>query len=277
MPRFYKNRSRMLKHRAIRRGAAGLARLKGRRKSGVSSAVKKYVKKAIHTNVENKTQTVNYAGAFGNALANPSLYSYPMTPYTGYMTVGQGILQNQRIGNEIKIRKAYLRYVLRPMGYDVGSNPFPAPTQVDMYLGRTRVCPGDQPIAADFNALFQNGSSSIAPVGSLNDLISNVNTDYFTIKKRWSHKIGYSSANGTGGIANSQYFANNDFKMNIVKKLDITKYYPKILKFNDATNQVQGPGLFLWYQCVNAGGGINASTALPCHITFWLDIQYEDA
>jgi len=259
-----------LKARGRKRGAA-------RTKGGVSSAVKQYVKKALHTNVENKSQTINYAGSFGNAVANGSLYSYPMTPYTGYMTISQGITQNQRIGNEIKIRKAVLRYILRPNPYNVDSNPFPAPTQVDLFLGRTRLCPGDQPIVGDFVNLFQNGNSSIAPVGSLNDIIAAPNTDYFTIKKRWSHKIGYNDYFGSGSIATQQYFSNNDFKLNVVRKLDITKHYPKTLKFNDGTNTVQGPGLFLWYQAVSASGAINGSTVLPTHLTFWLDIQYEDA
>lgn len=243
----------------------------------VSLAVKRYVSRAIHVDQENKNMSVNYAGAFGSCIANPSMYSYPITPYTGYLTIGQGVNQAQRIGNEIKIRKVMLRYILRPTGYNVDSNPFPAPVHVDMFLGRTKICPGDQPIAADFNALFQNGSSSAPAVGSLNDLVSATNKDYFDIKKRWSHKIGYGDYSGSGSIGSTQYFANNDFKLNVMKKLDITKHCPKTLKFNDATNTVQGPGLFLWYQAVNAGGGINASTVLPAHITFWIDIQYEDA
>lgn len=264
------------KRRFVKRGAPRKA-VTRKRIPTVSLAVKKYVKQAIHTNIENKTQTINYAGAFGNAVANPSMYSYPMTPYTGYMTIGQSLAQNGRTGNEVKVRSVYLRYVLRPIGYNVDSNPFPVPIHVDMFLGRTRICPGDQPIAGDFVNLFQNGSSSIAPAGNLNDLISNPNKDYFTIKKRWSHKIGYAENAGTGGISASQYFANNDFKMNVVKKLNITKYYPKSLKFNDNTNQLQGPGLFLWYQAVSANGNVNGSTTLPAHITFWVDIQYEDA
>lgn len=266
-----KSSSGKTKTRGRKRGAA-----RGR-KSGVSLAVKKYVKRAIHVNVENKTQTVNYSGNFGNASANASLYTYPVTPYTGFMTVGQGITQNTRIGNEIKIRKAYLRYVLRPLGYNASTNVNPVPIQVEMFLGRTRLCPGDIPVAGDFTVLFQNGSSSIGPVGTLKDLISNVNTDYWTVKKRWSHKLGFGEYAGTGSIAQQQFFSNNDFKLNVVKKLDITKYYPKTLKFNDATNQVQGPGLFLWYQAISANGNDSGSTQLTANIDFWIDIQYEDA
>jgi len=257
----------------VRKGRARV----GRKSSGVTVAVKKYIKKTISANVENKMANANYAGAFGNAVANPSLYSYPMTPYTGYMTIGQGVQQNQRIGNSIKVKRAILRYVLRPMPYDAGSNPFPAPVQVDLFLGRTRLCAGDQPVAGDMAVLFQNGNTSFAPVGNLNDLISETNKDYWTIKKRWSHKIGYADYEGTGGSVNSHFFANNDFKLNVIKKMDITKYYPKTIKFNDGANQAQGDGLFFFYQCVNAQGGGNASTVLPAHISFWIDIQYEDA
>jgi len=246
-------------------------------KPTVSLAVKKYVKKSIAVNVENKMATANYAGLFGNAQANPSLYSYPMTPYTGYMTIGQGVVQNGRIGNSIKVKKAVLRYILRPNGYDVSNNPAPAPVVVDMFLGRNRVASGDQPLAADMNFLFQNGNLSFGPVGNLNDIISETNKDYWTIKKRWQHKIGYSAATGSGAVAANEYYANNDFKLNVIKRLDITQHYPKTLKFNDGTNQVQGPGLFLFYQCLSANGGTNGSTVLPCHITFWIDVQYEDA
>jgi len=265
------------KKRNLRRKRVMRKRAPRSKSTAVSVAVKQYVNRSIRSNIENKTMSVNYAGSFGNCVANPSMYSYPITPYTGYLTISQSVFQNGRIGNSIKIKKAMLRYVLRPNGYNVDSNPFPAPTQVDMYLGRTRICPGDQPIAADFNSLYQSGSASLAPVGSLNDLVSEVNSDYFTIKKRWSHKIGYANNQGTGAINANQYFANNDFKLNVVKKLNITKLVPKTLKFNDSTGVVQGPGLFFWYQAVNAGGGVNASTVLPCHITFWIDLTYEDA
>jgi len=247
------------------------------RKPTVPLAVKNYVKKTVANNVENKMCNANYAGLFGNATSNPSLYSYPMTPYTGYMTIGQGVQQNQRIGNSVKVKRAVLRYILRPNGYNVSTNPFPAPVVVDMFLGRTRICPGDQPIAGDMITLFQNGNTSFGPVGNLNDLISETNKDYWTIKKRWQHKIGFADSSGSGSTASQQYFANNDFKMNVIQRLDITKHYPKILKFNDGTNQVQGPGLFFFYQCLNASGDTNASTVLPCHITFWIDVQYEDA
>jgi len=249
----------------------------GARRDSVSASVKKYVNRVIHTDQENKSVMFSNQLAFGNSVANSSLYSYPILPYTGFGTIGQSITQGGRIGNEIKIRKVMLKYVLRPMAYNLSSNPFPAPVEVEMFLGRTRGVPGEIPVVVDFNNLFQSGSSVFSPIGNLTDLVADVNKDYWTIKKRWRHKIGYASTNGTGGIADTSYFSNNDFKLNVVKKLDITKLCPKTLKFNDSNNTTQGPGLFLFYQALNAGGGINGSTILPCHISYAIEIQFEDA
>lgn len=256
------------------RKKSGVAR--GKRGS-VSASVKKYVNRIIHMDQENKVVNFNNSLNFGNTFANASLYSYPILPYTGFGTIGQGITAGGRIGNEIKLRKVMLKYVLRPNPYDITNNPFPMPVEVEMYLGRTRAVPGEIPAVSDFNNLFQSGSSAFGPTGNLSDLISDTNNDYWTIKKRWRHKVGNGNYTGTGPSAGSQYYNNNDFKLNIVKKLDITKLCPKTLKFNDSNNSVQGAGLFFFYQALSAGGATNGSSVLPCHIDYWIDIHYEDA
>lgn len=277
MARFYKNRSRMLKHRAIRRGAAGLARLKGRRKSGVSLAVKKYVSRTIHRDQENKQTNIQTSDNFGSITENSAMNMYPVMPYIGYSTISQGVTQNTRIGNEIKIRKVMLKYVIYPNAYNVTTNTSPIPMEIDMFLGYVKQTPGYIPQAIDIQSLFQSGSTSFTPTGNLTDLIAQPNNDYWCIKKRWGHKVGFSTATGTGSVAGHQYFANNDFKYNVVRKMDITKFCPKTLKFNDSLNTLQGKGLFFFYQAVRADGLGWASTQLPAHIDYWIDTIYEDA
>jgi len=249
----------------------------GSKKRSVSAGVKKYVKAQISRNIEDKCINVNGGQSFGNILESPDMNVYPMLPYTGYGTIPQGVLQNCRIGNTVKVKKLYLSYVLRPTGFNASFNPFPEPMEIDMFLGYVNQVPGFLPVPGDFTYLFQNGASSIAPVGSLRDLISTVNKDYWTIKKRWRHKIGYSNNQGSGAIAATQYSANNDFHLNVVKKLDITKHVSKTLRFLDAANTLQGKNLYFFYQAVAAGGGIMSSTTLPVNIEFWIDLQYEDA
>lgn len=247
------------------------------KKTTVSQAVKKYVKRSIHANVENKQVNINAGASFGTILESTDMNMYPMLPYTGLWTIPQGVTVNARIGNQIKIRKIMLNYVLRPNPYDAVFNVATVPQEIDMFLGYTKQLPGFAPVAGDLGNLFQNGAAALAPVGSLRDIISSVNTDYWHISKRWRHKLGYASSTGTGGNAGNQFFTNNDFKLNVVKKLDITKFCPKTVTFNDANNTPQGRNLFFFYQSVRADGIIGGATQLPVNIEFWIDFKYEDA
>lgn len=247
------------------------------RKSSVSSAVKAYVKKAIHVDEENKMINTNASDDFGSITNSSTMNMYPILPYVGYSTLSQGVLSNNRIGNEVKIRKVMLKYVLRPNPYDVTTNTVPIPQVVDMYLGYVKQSPGFLPSATDLTYLFQNGSSSTAPAGNLNDLIYDINKDFWNVKKRWQHKIGYSAMTGTGGNAGNQYFQNNDFKFNVVKKLNITKHVTKTMKFTDAVASLQGTNLFFFYQTLRADGLATGATQTPVHIDFWIDVTYEDA
>lgn len=252
-----------------------------RSNKGVSLAVKKYVKTSIHKNVENKIVNINSGDNFGNVNNTPALSAYPMMPYSGYWTISQSVGQNGRIGNEITMRKVTLNYVLRPQIYNATSNPYVAPFHVDLFLGYIKRSPALIPSTGDIGLLFQNGNSAIAPAGNLNDLISDVNKDYWVIKKRWRHKIGCSNNQGTGSTAPAsaqfQYFANNDFQLNVVKKMDITKLLPtKKIRFNDSDATSQ-KNLFFFYQAVYADGSTSTSAIEMAHIDFWIKFEYEDA
>jgi len=264
----------MFKKRPLRRKAKRAPRKKP---TNVSVAVKKYVKRALHTQVENKSVQINFGNSFGNVLESPDFNAYPMCPLTGYWSISQGVNSGSRIGNQIKTRKCYLNYVLRPNPYDLTFNSNPAPTEVQLMLGYVKNTPCFVPTSLDVNLLFQAGSTTAAPVGNLRDIISVVNTDYWTIKKRWTHKIGYASASGTGGNVANQLYTNNDFKLNVVKRIDITKMVPATYQFNDNSITPTSKNLFLMYYAVSASGTTNGSTALPTNIEFWIDYHYEDA
>lgn len=266
-----------MKRRSYAKKRSTKKRVAGKRKSSVSVGVKKYVKRELHKNIENKVQNVNYSHDFGCFLNSTSMNAYPITPYTGYLQIGHGVLQNNRVGNQIRTAKVMLNYVLRPNPYSAVSNAGPAPVEVEMFLGYLKQFPSNLPTAGDFNNFYQVGNTSVAPTGNLNDLASSVNKDYFVIKKQWRHKIGYANNAGTGSNVAYQTFANNDFKLNIIKKLNITSHVPKLIQFNDASPTATSRGLFFWYQGVSSAGNILASTQTPIHIDFWIDFSYEDA
>lgn len=250
----------------------------GKRKSSVSASVKKYVNRAIHTNIENKSIQINPGAlSFGNVLESPDFNAYPMAPLSLFWTIPQGTGQGNRIGNQIKTRKCYLNYILRPNNYDVSTNPIPQPVEVRFMLGYVKNTPSFAPISGDIAQLFNAGSTTVGPVGSLKDLVSVYNTDYWTIKKSWTHKIGYASNTGTGSLPGSAYFSNNDFKLNVLKRMDITKHMPKTCVFNDTSATTNTKNLFFMFYAVNSGGGIASNISLLANIDYWIDFHYEDA
>lgn len=245
-------------------------------KKGVTAGVKKYVKRAIHANIENKIQNIDAVNSFGSTQEDPNLGAYPMMPYTGLWTISQNVLQNGRVGNRIRPVKVVLNYVLTPNAYSAISNPNPYPVVVDLFLGYHRQNPSLLPNSGLFNELFQRGNSQVAPQGLLDDVIADVNRDAFVVLKRWQHRVFYADAVGTGSNANAQYHANNDFKMCVMNKLNITKYVPKRIFFNDS-GAMTNRGLFLWYQAVPATGGVGAAGIQPATMRFWVHFEYEDA
>jgi len=246
-------------------------------RSSVTLAVKRYVKRSIHSQIENKSVQINASTAFGNYLQSNVMNAYPMCPLSGYWSISQGIGQGARIGNQIKTRKCYLSYVLRANQYDATNNPAPLPCQIMLMLGLVKNTPSFAPAAVDFGQLFQNGSGVAAPVGTLRDLVSVINRDYWIIKKRWFHKIGYSTSEGTGNQPANHFFANNDFKLNEVRKLDITKFVPATYQFNDGGISPTSRNLFFMYEAVAASGEQLPSTRVPISIDYWIDYHYEDA
>lgn len=247
---------------------------KGKR-STVSTSVRKYVKKQIHKNIENKQSFVNNQIAFGSALESPDLNFAPILWYSGFHTLGLGVTDGARISNQVRIRKVMLKYVIVPLPYDAGTNTAPQPVHVQLFLGRVKQAKSVLPTSTDVGLLFNAGSTSYAPSGGLIDLNSDINTGYWDIKKVWQHKLGYSIDKNIS--TTYQEYANNDFKYNVVKKMDITQYVQKMVQFNDSTSSVQNGNLFFGYQAVSATGNATGATQLLCRMNYSVTITYEDA
>jgi len=254
-------------------------KFKAKRATKVSLAVKKYVARTLHTQIENKSQQYGLSGIpFGSILGTPALNVTPITPYAGYLAMTQGTTQNARVGNTIRPRKVMFNYVLYPSAYSATTNNLLTPCEVMFWLCSVKQHKGVLPTTTDIASFFQNGSTSSPPTGLLVDLISPINTDVWTVHKSWTHKVGNAIYNGSGGIQGvNEYFANNDFKLNIVRKHNVTKYVPKVIHFEDGTSSSQSNGLFVMYQCISAAGATIASGQTPMTISYEIIFDYEDA
>lgn len=263
----YKTKARMLAHRAIKRAV-------GR----VPYAVKKYVKSTIHRQIENKSYQVGWSQDLGGYATSNLLYAYPLTPFTGGMNITQGVTQATRIGNQIKMRKLKFNFVLSARTYNVSNNPSPQPCEIEMLFCSLKPAIGELPTPTDVANLYQLNASSIAPSGFIYDLTQKINTDLFQVYKRLRFKVGYSTAGGTGVNANAQSFANNDFKLNIIRSLDLTKYAPKTITYNDNASSPTSRLLFVLINVLpTVGGSSFAASVYPVRIDSTIMCDYEDA
>jgi len=119
---------------------------------GVSTAVKTYINRQIHMNIENKQVQSQVSATFGNVVNDAVLNVRPLTPYPGYIQISQGVTQNGRTGNEVKIRKVLLKYVLYPYKYGESNNTL-VPVEVQLFIGYVKNSSGLLPNSGDFNAL----------------------------------------------------------------------------------------------------------------------------
>lgn len=245
------------------------------KRPAVSQVVKKYVQRAIATKAENKIANIQSSVTLCSYSNDNTLRAQALTPNSSSYQISQGITQNTRVGNSITVKRIMFNYTITPRPYEALTNPTPKPGVVQMILCRVKNATADTPNSTDVALLFQNGNSSAAPFGTIEDLNRYYNKDYFMILKSWSHKLGCASYTGTGGVAGGQYFANNDFNFFIQRKMDISSHIPKIMKFNDNTNNQQGPGIFLLTQYLNADG--STSTSIVADLKYYINFEYEDS
>lgn len=250
-----------------------------------SLAIKRYVKQAIHRQIENKGVAQSVAKTMSN-ISNIANFTtgnvIQLTPsvQTNYLyTITQGTGAGNRTGNQIKLRNAVLKFVLYPQAYNVTSNPNPKPLNILMYIvsGKKSVLSNsvaDMVTICNSN-IYKLGSSSSAMLGNLYDAISYINTDVLQVHYQTQFKL--SPAQFYTPNATQANYNNNDYKYNIMRRINVTKYLPKTIAFDDANNNSTSKQVFAIFAPVYADGTSMASTIFPCSIFASMDVTYEDA
>jgi len=270
------------KRRSIRKVAAKVvARKRHYRRRMVSSAVKTYVKRTLHKQIENKVANIiddiNIGSWFGDVNLNckPLMPIAQGTPQGGFH-IDQGTGQSDRVGNTIRTRKLLFRYIMTPLPQGEPLTPVNIPQEVRIFFGFLKNQRLTFPDVSTFNNLFQFGNSDTSPFNNLWDMTMPINNDLFTVVKQIRHKVGNSVYTDFTGIKPYNYYSNNDFKMNVMRTVDLTKYLSKVIKFNDTTGTCD-TGLYVWFIAVNADGtqSINNISTIRCQYS--AEFQYEDA
>lgn len=259
-----------------------------RRGLGVKS-VKKICHSIVERGRETKTkqalinQQTIYPYAQGNAGTTDSCILYSLTPNTdvtfpqGQVGLFQGSQQAQRTGNQVVFTKGTARMMFSANPYNATLNPNPQPMLVRIFVGYDKTKAHGKP-DVDLPEFFQAGNSSRDPASNLTDMFSIVNKDRYVILYTRTVKVGNAEYFGTttGTVAaNSNYYTNNDFKLNPIVNINFTRRMRHYVKFQDAAGTAAGRGTWLWLLASPASGTTMVGGALSFQAQ--LSLQYKDA
>lgn len=250
---------------------------KSRKTSGRSSSRKTF-KKNLRSVAEKKHSFVaSSALLIGSYLAaNWSTTSlFPVTPYTSYCSITQGTAQDQRIGNKIFTQKSRLKFLFWPAGYNVTTNVVPRPVYIKIWF----LAPKNDSISTPPNLanLFQLGSTSIAPAGTLSDLIHDINKDFWVVYKTKCFKLGFQTNTGSGAQNIAANYANNDFPMFKKFTIDLSKITPKTIFYNDNTSLPGSRGIYCAVEAISSDGNSPYQAVdRPVNMQYEQDFYYTD-
>lgn len=239
-------------------------------------AVRAVVNRELNRRVEVKQSIAQFSSLYlTGGLVDTTLNAQSLIPYAN---IALGNQQGQRIGNKIRTRKVILKYVLRPMPFDGTNNRFPQQYDVMIMIGKLKENKIIPPTSTALTLIWQDGNTSHTWWNDLRDMVATPNRDKFTVYKMIKHKIGWAAVQGQTFdtfVPDKQYHANNDYKLNVIRELDVTQYAPKMMLFNDATTIPTNDGLHMWAFAVPADGS-QATEARPIAMTWATHYYYED-
>lgn len=194
----------------------------------------------------------------------------------GYPILANGIGQDQRIGDAVKIKGMYVNYLLTAKPYDATFNPTPKPVIVQVWVIKPKTGnvfgQGVAQIQSGPSAIFYenqfNGDSGMG--GTLIDTIRKVDRDNFQILYCRTHKIGYSGNLNTTNQVTS--FQNNDYQQFARGRIKIKGFNWKVSR-----NELpQGQNIYMFCQVLNADNTLAGLSALPVLMSFNETIYYTD-
>lgn len=200
----------------------------------------------------------------------------PSSSTFGY-NINQGTSNAQRIGNRVRTVSLITNYTITPNGYNATTNPSPQPQVVIIYFFKSKLAPSSDVTVSDMlNRFFENGPTMAGLSGYLMDLNRKICPDTFTYLTHRVHKIGYASNSATGAMPNYANQSNNDFKLFVKGKINLTKYCPKVIRWDD-NSLVNNEWVFCVHQTLNVGDVPGSLTTYPVSINYDTYFTYLDA
>lgn len=244
---------------------------KSKRTKRVSNRIKRYVKKIIHSTVENK-ELIRYSTneAITQIIAT-SPNGVPLIPQ-----IPQGTGDNQRVGNQVRCVKGVINGRINILPYSATLNPLSTPVLVKMWFVKSLSINGQVGMTSlPWNNFFRGNGASLPFQGTMLDYFLPVNGDYWKVFATKTFKIGAGYASSTGPVGTAGYFDNSP--MSVPFSFNFGRYLKKQLKFDDNT-AVQYPTNDNFYVALQVQYADGSTTGLtPAEWHYVIDFKYEDA
>lgn len=282
---------------------AGYAKRASRRRAGKKN-LRRFVKKVLQSEQDTRalystwTMTPKMISASsGTTLAVNQNYkiltpSNPTNVDYGVGNINDGEEDNQRDGDRILTKSAILDYIIYPNDYDATLNPTVVPVDVRIFFFRRKTSPRTELAMSDVkgtsgNFLQQSSINYHGFVGTFNDYLSKMQTDNYTYLTHLDFKVGNSfpSLGTINNAAGNPNTSNNDYKLNYWGSLNLTKHFPKHVKWGDEPASaltgdiVTTPYVHMFIQVLSATPSFHVLGVdqLPVTCQFQLRYEYTDA
>lgn len=267
------------KKRVIKKALARRSNLK------IANVVKRVLDKRVEVKCI-QTSATYFPRTLGSTATSLSDNNVCLTPINAFFAATAGTIitegtgQDERIGNEITMKAAYLNYSLTPMPYNATTNPTPKPMVCTIYIIRPKVGQTQGPdlglyLSGNANSNFFENQFNFDSgfVGNLNDLTRKIDTENYDIIAVRQHKLGYSATSGTGSLPAYYGYSNNDFKFMHQGRIKITS--PKKISY-DRQGYPKVQPIYALIQCVSADNLINTFPTTAVQWQWNISTYYTD-
>lgn len=198
--------------------------------------VKKLISKVISNKAERKTAAPVQSSSeiYGFDTASPATLQ-TMIDFSLPLFIDQGTGQGDRLGNEITLKRFPTTMLFSaPAVKDPLNNWIDQDVLCRFVVGRLRNNLS-QPEVADIEKLFQYGNTSEGPGNTIMQLYAPLNKDHWIIKRDIKFRLRGTTMTDSGTTNSDMPVGNLSGRYHLVR-LDLKKYLPKTIKYDDDVN-----------------------------------------
>lgn len=259
-----------------------------RRRQPTVKMVSRIVKRSLYRSLETQDATSRnvdvLCGTLGSSNWSLGNQIYSITPNAttnNGISITQGDGEANRSANRIRLTQTSFRMCVTIQPYDAITNPILKPCIFKYWVVTAkpnfnyRLLTDVQSTSTD---LFDAGNSSTGTTSAVYDLMMPFNKDKYNILETKHFKIGLSQA-PVGSSATQPawgFQSNNDSKLFLIKKLNLTKYCPKTIIYNDNTGEPSSKNVWLFFACYFQDGTTMGADIVPLRVRINQSIKFKD-